>query len=52
MSDKYKLELEKAFDDFTTKVNQAKKDYNKKIDDILIKIDEMKIAKVKKKLNI
>ena len=52
MNDKYQKELEKAFNDFLAKVNLAKKDYNRKIDGILKKIDELKIAKVKKNLNI
>ena len=50
MSDKHQKELTKAFKDFLAKVNLAKKDYNRKIDGILRKIDELKIAKVKKKI--
>ncbi|MDO8669389.1 MAG: hypothetical protein Q7K65_03800 [Candidatus Buchananbacteria bacterium] len=47
-----KNELQKAYDEFIIKVEQAKKDYNQKIDGILKKIDELKISKVKRKLNI
>lgn len=52
MNDKYQMELAKALTDFTNKVDQAKKDYNKKIDAILQKIDAIKISQVKRKLNI
>mgnify|MGYP001606403276 FL=1 len=52
MDNKYQLELQQALADFTAKVEKAKGDYNKKIDDILQKIDALKIAQVKKKLNI
>jgi len=47
-----KIELEKIYQEFTAKVEEAKKNYHQKIDEILAKIDEMKIAQVKKNLNI
>lgn len=52
MDNQYQLELEQALADFTAKVEKAKKDYNQKIDVILKKIDALKIAQIKKKLNI
>jgi len=52
MDHNYQKELQAAFDDFLAKVNEAKKVYNQKMDDILKEIDELKIAKIKKNLNI
>jgi len=50
--DKYKTELTKALADFTAKVESAKGDYHNKIDKILQKIDDKKISRLKRKLNI
>lgn len=47
-----KIELEKAYGEFLAQVEEAKKSYHQKIDEILKKIDEMKIGQVKKNLNI
>ena len=50
--DKYQIELQQAYSEFIIKVEEAKENYQQKIDEILENIDELKLAQVKKNLNI
>ncbi len=50
--DKYKIELEQAYHEFKAKVTEAKKEYHFQIDEILKNIDSMKVAQIKKNLDI